>query len=347
MRIFLTGHAGYIGSVLAPLLVERGHEVMGCDSGLFARCTFGPEPLPIPALARDVRDVTRDDLRGFDAVIHLAGLSNDPLGDLAPALTDEINHRASVALATRAKAAGVPRFVFSSSCSNYGAAGDEPLTESSAFNPVTPYGRSKVDVERALTELADENFSPTSLRNATAYGLSPRLRFDLVVNNLTAWAYTTGHIHLKSDGSAWRPLVHVEDIARAFVAIVEAPRELVHGEAFNVGRTQENYRVREVAQIVADLVPSASLRFAEGAGADARNYRVDCSKFERTFPNAGLRWDVRSGVVALLAALAEANLSPADFEGPRYQRIAHLRGLLQSGRVGRDLRVVPALAAAS
>lgn len=339
MRVFLTGHEGYIGTVLAPLLTAAGHSVVGCDSGLFEGCTFGDVPAPIPALRKDVRDVTVDDLRGFDAVLHLAGLSNDPLGDFDPQLTDELNHRASIGLAGRAKQAGVTRFVFSSSCSNYGAAGDEPLTESSAFNPVTPYGRSKVDVEHGLARLADDRFTPTYLRNATAYGLSPRIRFDLVVNNLTAWAYTTGHIHLKSDGSAWRPLVHVADIARAFVVIAEAPRELVHDQAFNIGRTSENYRIRDVATIVGEEVPEAKLRFGEGAGADTRNYRVDCRKFESTFPHAALKWDVRGGVRELLAALREHALTLEEFEGPRYQRLAHLRHLIADGKIDADLRV--------
>lgn len=338
MRILLTGHEGYIGVVLSPLLVAAGHDVVGCDSGLFSRCTFGAEPAAIPSFDKDVRELTVDDLKGFDAVLHLAGLSNDPLGDLDPTLTDKINHLASVTLAERAKAAGVPRFVFSSSCSNYGAAGDDILDEDAAFNPVTAYGRSKVDVERALAPMADDNFSPTFLRNATAYGLSPRLRFDLVVNNLVAWAYTSGNIHMKSDGSAWRPLVHVQDIARAFVAVVAAPRETIHGEAFNVGRSTENYRVRDVAEIVAEIVPTARLRFADGAGADARNYRVTCAKFERTFPNAGLSWTVRTGAEDLLAALKAQAVTPEDFEGPRFQRIAHLRMLMAEGAVGADLR---------
>lgn len=344
MRVLLTGHAGYIGTVLAPMLAARGHEVVGCDTELFGHCTFGPEPARIPNLGRDVRDLRDADLDGFDAVIHLAGLSNDPLGDLDPALTIAINADASVALAAKALRAGVERFVFSSSCSNYGAGSDELLDEESPLNPVTPYGRSKVLAEQRIAPLADERFTPVFLRNATVFGVSPRLRFDLVVNNLTGWAYAEGKVFLKSDGRAWRPLVHVEDVARAFVTVLEAPRELVHNECFNVGRNDQNYRVREVAAIVAQEVPGARVSFAERADADARNYRVDCGKFARRFPECELRWTVREGVRELLAAYAAHGASTADFEGPRYQRIAHLRMLLGLGALGSDLRPVPAAA---
>lgn len=338
MKVLVTGHAGYIGTVLAPLLAARGHEVVGCDTELFAQCSFGPEPAPFPNLGRDVRDLSSEDLDGFDAVIHLAGLSNDPLGDLDPELTIAINADASVALARKALHAGVERFVFSSSCSNYGAGSDDLLDEQAPLNPVTPYGRSKVLAEQRIAPLADERFTPVFLRNATVFGLSPRLRFDLVVNNLTGWAFAEGKVFLKSDGRAWRPLVHVEDVCRAFAAVLEAPPELVRNERFNVGRNDQNYRVREVAQIVAEEVPGAQVSFAERADADARNYRVDCTKFARRFPQCELRWTVRDGVRELLAAYRAYGVSAADFEGPRYGRIAHLRRLLGLGALGADLR---------
>jgi len=261
MKVLVTGHNGYIGTVLTPMLLAQGHEVTGLDANLFTECTFGEEPdFEITEIRKDIRDVQPEDVAGFDVIMHLAGLSNDPLGDLNPDLTYEINYRASVRLAEMAKQAGVLRFIFSSSCSNYGAAGDDFLDENSPFNPVTPYGKSKVMVEQAVSKLADDDFSPTFLRNATAFGVSPRLRFDLVLNNLMAWAYTTGRVYLKSDGSPWRPIVHIEDISRAFIAAMNAPRELIHNRAFNVCRTQDNYRIRELAEIVAETVPGSPTR---------------------------------------------------------------------------------------
>jgi nucleoside-diphosphate-sugar epimerase len=333
MRVLVTGDRGYIGTVLARMLVERGHDVIGLDSDLFERCTFGRGLPDTPTLRKDVRDVEFEDLIGFDAVVHLAALSNDPLGDLDPELTDAINHRASVRLARLAKQAGVTRFVFSSSCSNYGAAGDDVLTEESVLNPVTAYGVSKARVEEAVSGLADSTFSPTFLRNATAYGVSPRLRFDLVLNNLVAWAFTTGLVRLKSDGTPWRPLVHVEDISRAFLAVLEAPREAVHGQAFNVGQTQENYRIRELAEIVRDVVPGSRIEFAGGAGPDRRNYRVDCGKIRRSVPGFEPQWDARRGARELFEAYREIGLRLEDFEGPRYRRIDHLKERLAAGEV--------------
>ncbi|NEO66378.1 MAG: SDR family oxidoreductase, partial [Moorea sp. SIO4G2] len=292
----------------------------------------------IPELKKDIRDVTATELEGFDALIHLAGLSNDPLGNLNPDLTYEINHAASVHLAKLAKAAGIERFVFSSSCSNYGAGGDDWLTEESSFNPVTPYGISKVRVEQDVTQLADDNFSPTFLRNATAYGVSPRLRFDLVLNNLVAWAFTTGQVYIKSDGTPWRPIVHIEDISQAFIAVLEAPREVVHNQAFNVGRNEDNYRIRELAEIVKETVPGCEIEYAKDAGPDKRCYRVDCSKIIRTLPEFKPQWNARRGAQELYQAYQTVGLTLEEFEGPRYQRIAHIKQLLSTGRLDQTLR---------
>ncbi|MGK9286837.1 NAD-dependent epimerase/dehydratase family protein [Sinorhizobium meliloti] len=348
MKVLVTGHRGYIGTVLTPMLHERGHDVTGLDSDIFRSCTFSGALAEMPTIEEDVRDVLVDDLAGFDAVIHLAGLSNDPLGDYRPNLTQKINCEASVNLARLAKKAGVPRFLFASSCSNYGAAGSDFLTERAAFNPVTPYGVSKVDVEHALAPMADESFSPTFLRASTAYGLSPRIRFDLVLNNLTAWAFTTGQIYLKSDGSPWRPIVHVEDIARAYVAALEADRELVHNEAFNVGLTTENYQVREIADIVQAVVPNSRIEFAPDAGPDTRCYRVDCSYIARRLHAFKPQWTARRGVEQLYNAFCSVGLSLEDFEGERFKRIAHVKKLIRDGDLDEDLRrvCVPAMAVA-
>ncbi len=339
MRVLVTGHDGYIGTVMVPVLQEAGHDVVGMDSGLFAGCTLGPEPAAVPSISRDLRDVARSDLEGFDAVVHLAGISNDPVGNLDPALTYQVNHEASVRLARLARDAGVPRFLFSSSCSLYGAAGeDDVLTEAAAFNPVTAYGESKALVERDVTSLATDGFSPTFLRNATVHGVSPRLRADLVVNNLAGWAFTTGRILIQSDGTPWRPLVHVADVAASFLAVLEAPRDLVHAEAFNVGRTQENYRVRRVAEIVAEAVPGSRVEFAPGGGPDTRCYRVDFSKLETTFPDLRLRWDVAAGVAELLEAYRSAGLTYETFAGDRYTRLDHVRVLMERGALDERLR---------
>jgi len=340
MKVVITGHLGYIGTVLTQMLVSEGYEVVGIDSDLYKDCTFGAEFPKIPTINKDIRDVTVEDLKGFDSMLHLAGLSNDPLGNLNPELTYEINHKASVRLAELSKKAKIRRYVFSSSCSNYGASGNDFLTEESPFHPVTPYGKYKVRVEKDVSLMADDSFSPVFLRNATAFGVSPRMRLDLVLNNLVAWAFTTGKVMLESDGRAWRPNVHIEDISRAFIAVLKAPVETIHNESFNVGLTTENYLIREIAELVADVVPNCHLQFADDASADTRNYRVNCDKIIRTLKDYQPRWTARMGAQELYESYKKKGLTLEEFQGPRYQRIGQIRKLLKDKVINEDLRFI-------
>jgi nucleoside-diphosphate-sugar epimerase len=337
MKVLVTGHHGYIGSVMVRVLSRAGHDVAGLDTMLYDGSDFGDEGPAIPHLCKDVRDVCAADLRGFDAVIHLAALSNDPLGFLDESCTFDINHLGSVTLARAARAAGVSRFLFASSCSLYGAAGgDGMLDESAAFNPITAYGSSKVLVEADVSKLADDSFSPTFLRNATAYGVSPRLRADIVVNNLVGVACTTGEVLIQSDGTPWRPLVHIEDISRAFLAVLEAPREAVHNQAFNVGSSQENYQIRDVAAMVQEVVPGCSVKYLEGGGPDPRCYRVNCDKLPMHLPGFRTRWSVRRGVEELYESFVRHGLTRDMFA--RYVRLARIQELLRDGRLDATMR---------
>jgi len=338
MRVLVTGHRGYIGVEMVPMLREAGFEVTGLDTGYFDDSDFANAPEPIPSLAVDLRDVTADHLRGFHAVIHLGALSNDPLGDLNPELTYDINLRASVNIAKAAKAAGLERYIFASSCSLYGAGADGHLTETAAFNPVTPYGESKVRTELEVAPLADSTFAPVFLRNATAYGVSRRLRADIVVNNLVGHAVTTGKITMTSDGSPWRPLVHIRDISRGVIAALTAPADAVRGQAFNIGRTPENFRVRQIAEMIAQIVPGSQATFAAGASPDARNYRVDFGKAETALPGFTPEWTLRRGIEELYEAYTRYGMTEQEFMGPRYYRLKVIKNRIDRGELDRSLR---------
>jgi nucleoside-diphosphate-sugar epimerase len=342
MRIAVTGHHGYLGSVLVPVLVEAGHEVVGIDAFLYRGCDLGPDSVRVPELEVDVRDVEPRRLEGLDALVHLAALSNDPLGALRPELTHEINCAATLRLAAAARDAGVPRFVFASSCSMYGSAGEAAVDEEAPLEPLTAYARSKVEAEAGLVGLASAGFAPMLMRNATAYGTSPRLRLDVVLNNLAAWAFTTGKVKILSDGTPWRPLVHVEDIARATILFLEAPSELVSGQAFNVGADSANYQVRELAELVAAAVPGCEVEYAGAGEPDRRSYRVDFGKLARAFPDFRVEWTPERGVRELLSAFERAKLDLDTFLGDRYTRIKRIERLLDEGRLDSDLRTTPA-----
>jgi len=336
MRTLLTGHKGYIGAVAGPVMLAAGHDVVGLDTDLFAGCEFGQVAQEIPEIRKDLRDLTKKDLEGFDAVVHFAALSNDPLGNLDPDVTYSINHRASVRLAELAKQAGVRRFVFSSSCSTYGAAGDDFLDEKAALNPVTAYAESKVWVERDVTPMADKHFSPTYMRNATAYGASPRLRLDIVLNDFVASALTTGKVCIKSDGTPWRPIVHIRDIIAAAVAVLEAPVEAVHNETFNVGQTAENYHISELADMVTEIVPGSRIEYAPGGGPDKRCYRVSCDKIRRLVPGFKPQWTARKGAQELYDSYRAVGLKGDDVK--RFTRITHIQDLMKSGQLDATLR---------
>ena len=338
MRVLVTGSEGYIGTRMIPMLVAAGFDVTGLDNGLFQNCVFGTYRPVVPVIPKDIRDTTVEDLKGYDALLHLAALSNDPLANLDPAVTLEINEHAAVELAVRAKLAGIPRFVFSSSCSTYGFAGDDFLDESSEFAPLTPYAVSKCNAEKRIGQLADASFCPVFLRHGTAYGVSPKIRFDLVVNNLVAWALTSGQVYMKSTGQSWRPLVHIEDISRAFLAALTAPREAVFCEAFNIGATSQNFRVCTLAELVARHVPGCEVVFASGAEADRRSYRVDCTKAETSLPGFAIEWDVERGITEVYEVCREIGLAGREFEEARYSRIAHLKWMLAEGQVDHHLR---------
>jgi nucleoside-diphosphate-sugar epimerase len=339
VKILLTGHHGYIGSVCGPLLADAGHEVVGLDTFFYRDCDLSSAPSPSPAtLALDVRDVRPENLEGFDAVVHLAALSNDPIGDFSPELTREINYEATVSLARAAREAGVRRFVFSSSCSMYGASSDGAVDESAPLKPLSAYAESKVRAEAELGELARPDFAPVSMRNATAYGVSTRLRVDLVLNNLVGWAHTTGKVKIMSDGSPWRPLIHIEDISRAALAALEAPEDLIRGEAFNVGRDSENYQVRELGDIVQEVVSGSTVEYAGSGDPDPRSYRVDFGKLARAFPDLELTWTARAGAEELAAAYHAAGLTLEEFEGDRFTRLKRLRLLLDQGALDPTLR---------
>ncbi len=339
MRVMVTGHNGYIGTVLVRLLQQAGHEVVGFDSYMFADCTLGPDWPDIPAVRKDLRDVEPDDIAGVEAICHLAGISNDPVGDLDADTTYAINHHAAARLAEIAAAVGVGRFVFSSSCSIYGASPGAFVTEESEINPVTPYGFSKIYAEGDIRALASPSFSPTCLRSATAYGYSPRVRADLVVNNLVGFAVTEGRVLMKSDGSPWRPLVHIEDISRAFVAAVEAPRERIHDQVLNVGSSEENYQIRDVADIVQEVVPGSEIVLSDTAGPDIRDYRVDCSKIEEVLPAFATQWTVRRGAEQLHEAFVNYGIGTDAFLG-KLLRVKHVRSLQEAGVLGDDLRLM-------
>lgn len=337
-RILITGSNGYIGSIMAPWFCEQGYDVVGLDTGYFSRCTLVPDTADIRTIHKDLRDVTVGDLAGFSAVIHLAALSNDPIGNLNEAWTREINHEGTVRLAMRAKEALVPRFIFSSSCIMYGLSKAATVNESAPLSPQTEYARSKATAEAALRAMADDGFSPTFCRNGTVYGLSPRMRFDTVLNNLTGAAFTTGRVVINSDGTPWRPVIHVQDVARAFQTVLEAPREIVHNEAFNIGADGLNHQISQLGQIVAETVKGCEVAIVARPGVDQRTYKADFAKFKRTFPKFDWRWTALRGANELCTAFREIGLTPEQFTEMRFTRLSWLQHLLKQGYVDGSLR---------
>lgn len=328
MKVFVTGHQGYIGVHLVELLKQAGHTVTGCDLGLFDGCAWEKIVHPDRNLRKDVRDVTLHDLTGHDCVMHLAAISNDPMGEVDAAATYAINRDASIRIAQLAKAAGVPRYLFATSCSVYGAGKKLDLEESDPLNPLTAYAKSKIETEQAVSKLADRNFTPAYLRNATAYGHSPMLRIDLVVNNLLACAVATGEIRIMSDGSPWRPLIHCRDIARAFVAFMKAPREKINNQAVNIGANTENYQVRDIGDRVKTLIPSANIVYTGEVGADPRNYKVKFDLLNKLLPDFKLQYNLSTGMEELHRKLIEHGFGKKDWIGDQFVRIRTLKGRL-------------------
>jgi nucleoside-diphosphate-sugar epimerase len=344
-RVLITGHQGYLGSVMAPVIQAAGHDVVGLDVGYFRECTLVPDAAPVPTVRKDVRDLTPGDLEGFDAVIHLAALSNDPIGNLNPEWTEAINDHASVTLARLARAAGVERFLFSSSCIMYGVSEAADVDEESPLAPQTEYARSKVRAEAGIRQLADTHFSPTMLRNGTVYGLSPRMRFDTVFNDLVGSAVSRGRVVIHSDGTPWRPVVHVQDVARLFLTVLEAPRQLVHNQVFNAGANSLNHRVMELAEIAVATVPGCELEVVAQPGADQRTYRAAFGKFAAAFPDFRFRWTVREGAEEVRGAFQRLRLTHEQMTDRRFVRLKWLRHLLDSGRLDAELRWAPVVAA--
>jgi len=337
-RVLITGHNGYLGSVMAPMLAQAGYDIVGLDTGYFGQCTLVPDPMRIPWLAKDIRDLTGKELKGFDAVVHLAALSNDPVGNLDEGWTREINYEGTVRLVELAKAAGVQRFLFSSSCIMYGMSEASVVNEESPLDPRTEYARSKALAERAVSGLAGDGFSPTFLRNGTLYGLSPRMRFDTVFNDLIGTAVTSGKVVVYSDGKPWRPVVHVQDAARAFMTILEAPLADVHDQVFNIGANHLNHQVIELAEIAVRTVPGCKLEVQAQAGADQRTYKADFGKFERVFPNFEFHWTAPAGAQELYRSFRSINLKKNHFLDKRFTRLKWLRHLLESRRLDGELR---------